>query len=154
MNTHATVDLLLEMGCFLCGPRRDVISRTVWNKFSWGFAVESSSAREAEKRWHYSWADSWQRVQLWDIRRTVTWAQEAEEYVLLEAVSREQLLKTQQAEKRLSRCCGDLESVKIINGAVIVVPSGACKWSVHRVTNPNPVYSHTHIWDNIITNKS
>jgi hypothetical protein len=28
-NTHATVDLQLETVCFLCGPCRDVMSRTV-----------------------------------------------------------------------------------------------------------------------------
>jgi hypothetical protein len=32
----------------------------------------------------------------------------AEESPLLEAVARERLLKTQQARKRLSGCCGDL----------------------------------------------
>jgi hypothetical protein len=37
-----------------------------------------------------------------DIRpKTTMWAQEAEEYLLLEAVARERLLTTQQAEKRL-----------------------------------------------------
>jgi hypothetical protein len=33
---------------------------------------------------------------------------EAEESPLLEAVAKEQLLKTQQAGKMLSGCCGDL----------------------------------------------
>jgi hypothetical protein len=33
---------------------------------------------------------------------------EAEESPLLEAVARKYLLKTQEAEKRLSECCGDL----------------------------------------------
>jgi hypothetical protein len=33
---------------------------------------------------------------------------EAEEFLLLEAVAREWLVKTQQAEKRLRECCGDL----------------------------------------------
>jgi hypothetical protein len=28
--THVTIDLLLETGCFLCGPWRDIMSRTVW----------------------------------------------------------------------------------------------------------------------------
>jgi hypothetical protein len=37
-----------------------------------------------------------------------TWAPEAEESPLLEAISREWLEKTQQAGKRLSMCCGDL----------------------------------------------
>jgi hypothetical protein len=38
----------------------------------------------------------------------MTCAREAEEFLLLEAVAREQLVKTQQAGKRLSGCCGDL----------------------------------------------
>jgi hypothetical protein len=33
---------------------------------------------------------------------------EAEESALLEAVARERLMKTKQAGKRLSGCCGDL----------------------------------------------
>jgi hypothetical protein len=33
---HATVGLLWETRCFLCGPCRDVMPRTVWsNEFSW-----------------------------------------------------------------------------------------------------------------------
>jgi hypothetical protein len=53
------------------------------------------------------------------------WALEAEEPPLVEAVIREQLLKTQQAGKRLSSgCCGDLWIVEIRSGTVIVVPSG------------------------------
>jgi hypothetical protein len=27
---------------------------------------------------------------------------------------------------------------------LLVVPSGVYKWSIKRVTNPNPVYSHTY----------
>jgi hypothetical protein len=37
-----------------------------------------------------------------------TCACEAEKFALLEAVVRERLMKTQQARKRLSGCCGDL----------------------------------------------
>jgi hypothetical protein len=33
---------------------------------------------------------------------------EAEEFLLLETVARERLMKTQQDGKRLSGCCGDL----------------------------------------------
>jgi hypothetical protein len=29
MNMHATIELLLETECLLCGPCRDVITRTV-----------------------------------------------------------------------------------------------------------------------------
>jgi hypothetical protein len=37
-----------------------------------------------------------------------TRAREAEEFPRLEAVARERLMKTQQAAKRLTGCCGDL----------------------------------------------
>jgi hypothetical protein len=37
--------------------------------------------------------------------RVTIWVQKAEESPMLEAVARERLLKTQQAGKRLSRCC-------------------------------------------------
>jgi hypothetical protein len=45
---------------------------------------------------------------------------------LLEVVAREQLMKTQQARKKLSGCCGDL-------------------WPINPFTNPYPVYSHLQI---------
>jgi hypothetical protein len=59
-------------------------------------AVELSSARDAEERWHYSSGDNeFERVQLRDIRWTrKTSAREAEESPLLEAVARKRLLKT------------------------------------------------------------
>jgi hypothetical protein len=48
-------------------------------------------------------------VQLRDIRRIVTTsAQEAEGSLLLAAVARERLLKTQQAEKKIGLLCGYL----------------------------------------------
>jgi hypothetical protein len=50
-------------------------------------------------------------------------------------------MKTQQAGKRLSGCCGDLWIVEISGGAV---SCRVYKWSVNPVTNPNPVYNHTH----------
>jgi hypothetical protein len=37
-----------------------------------------------------------------------TRARDAEESPLLEAIARQWLMKTQQAERTLSRCCGDL----------------------------------------------
>jgi hypothetical protein len=43
-NTYATIEEL----CFLCGPCREVITRSV------GAMSELSSAREAEKRWLYT----------------------------------------------------------------------------------------------------
>jgi hypothetical protein len=45
---------------------------------------------------------------------------EAEESALLEAVARERLVKTQQAAKRLSVCCGDLLIVEISGDAVFI----------------------------------
>jgi hypothetical protein len=42
---------------------------------------------------------------------------EAEDSPLLQAVVRERLVKTQQAGKRLSGCCGDLAIVEIRGGA-------------------------------------
>jgi hypothetical protein len=41
--------------------------------------------------------------------------------------------------------------VEIIGGAVIVCSSESlvCTWSINRVANPNPVYSHTHTCENI-----
>jgi hypothetical protein len=48
-----------------------------------------------------------------------TWAREAEESPLLEAVAKERLMKTQQAGKRLSGCCGDLWIVALSDSAVI-----------------------------------
>jgi hypothetical protein len=45
-----------------------------------------------------------------------TWVREAEESPLLEAIAREWLVKTQQAGKWLSRCCGDLWIVEISGG--------------------------------------
>jgi hypothetical protein len=68
-------------GVFLSGPCRDVISK----------------------------GQSWLRVQFCTGScEERTWACEAEESPLLEAVAREQLMKTQQAGKRLSECCGDM----------------------------------------------
>jgi hypothetical protein len=66
-------------------------------------------------------------------RRTVTtWALEAKGSPLLEAVARERLLKTQQAGKRLSGCCGDLWIVEISGGAVITCSSESCVWVVKK----------------------
>jgi hypothetical protein len=61
-----------------------------------GQPVQLTSAREAEKKWRYSSADS----ELTESFCTggcedITWAREAEEFPLLEAVARERLMKTQ-----------------------------------------------------------
>jgi hypothetical protein len=61
-----------------------------------------------------------------------TRAREAEESPLLEPVARERLVKIWQAR----RCLAALY--------LRVVPIGVYKWSLNRVTNPNPVYSNTY----------
>jgi hypothetical protein len=55
-----------------------------------------------------------------------TWAHEAEEFPLLEAVARERLVKTEQAGKGLSGCYGDLWIVEISSGAAIACSSESC----------------------------
>jgi hypothetical protein len=55
-----------------------------------------------------------------------TWVHEAEEAPLLKAISREWLMKTQQATKGLSRYCGDLWTLGISDGAVIACNSESC----------------------------
>jgi hypothetical protein len=65
-----------------------------------------------------------------------TWAREAEESPLLEAVARERLVKTQQAGERLSEYCGDLRSVEISDSAVITC---SYEWSINQFTNPSTV---------------
>jgi hypothetical protein len=73
-----------------------------------------------------------------------TWPREAEESPLLEAVARERLVKTQQAGRRLSGCCGDLWIVGIGDGSVIACSTKSCKWSLNPFTNSSPVYSHSY----------
>jgi hypothetical protein len=73
------------------------------------------------------------------------WEREAQESLLLVAVARERLMKTQQAGKRLSVWCGDLESVEISGGAVPVVPIRVYKWWINPFIDPYPVYSHALI---------
>jgi hypothetical protein len=65
-------------GAFLCGPCQDVMQGTRSVEFCMEGCEERTGAREAEKS------------------------------PLLEAIDREQLVKTQEAGKRLRRCCGDL----------------------------------------------
>jgi hypothetical protein len=70
---------------------------------------------------------------------------EAEEFLLLEALGRERLVKTP-GWKRLSRCCDDLGILEISD----VVPSRAYKWSINPFTNPNFIYTHPQTRDNIL----
>jgi hypothetical protein len=75
---------------------------------------------------------------------------EAEESILLEAVTRERLVKTQQAGKSLSWCRGDLWIVKIrVAMKLLAVPRRVYKWQINLFANPNPVYSYTHTCDNM-----
>jgi hypothetical protein len=106
--------------CFLGGPCRGVILKAVW-------------------------ATVQLRVQLRDIRRTVSkWARKAEESSLLEVVVRERLLNTQQAGKSLSVCFSNLWNVEISSGTVIKRSSnGVYNWSIIPLTNLYPVYFHT-----------
>jgi hypothetical protein len=67
---------------------------------------ELSCAREAQKRRRYSWVDSRLAFCTGGCDKR-TWAREAEESSLVEAVARDRL-KTQQAGERLHECCADL----------------------------------------------
>jgi hypothetical protein len=53
-HTHATIDLLLQTGCFLCDPLGGVIKKIC------GATSQLSSAKQAENRWRYGWVGSWQ----------------------------------------------------------------------------------------------
>jgi hypothetical protein len=61
-----------------------------------------------------------------------TWADEAEESPLLEAVAREQLVEDTAGQKRFSKRCGGLWIVEISSGAVIARSSGSYVWVVNR----------------------
>jgi hypothetical protein len=76
----------------------------------------------------------------------------AEESLLLEAVTRERLLKTQQAGK-FREGCGDLWIAEIIGGAVIACSYESCvEWSINPIFNPKPSrVSHTY-YETIHTN--
>jgi hypothetical protein len=76
---------------------------------------------------------------------------ETEESQLLEAVAREQLMKTMQAGKMLRGCCGYLYRLEISNSTVLVVLSDVYEWSMNPLTNPYPVCSHTLNHDNTDT---
>jgi hypothetical protein len=101
-KTHATI----EEWCLRCVPckvfikkRTGVIQSVEGWQFSWAL-------QGRQKKWGYSWVDSWQEFCTGGCDKR-TWAREAEESPLLEAVARERLVKTA-GWKRLSGCCGDL----------------------------------------------
>jgi hypothetical protein len=99
---------------------------------SWELFVESQPV----KRRLGGWCEMAARLGVASCRLTVefyTWgcedrtrAREAEEFPLLEVVARERLVKTQQVQKRLSGCCGDLWIVEISDSAVITCSSEWC----------------------------
>jgi hypothetical protein len=60
---------------------------------SWGLTFELNSAREAEKKWRYSWV-SWVEFFTGGCDKS-TWGPEAEDFPLLEAVARKRLVKTE-----------------------------------------------------------
>jgi hypothetical protein len=74
-NTHATIELLLEKGCFLCGPCRDVITRTVGAMSSFvrrrpagnGFSTEAEESkllRVVTKKWVGKTIKGWRRLSM------------------------------------------------------------------------------------------
>jgi hypothetical protein len=105
------------------------------NQFGW--ALQERLRRDGAV------VDSWQEFYTDGFDKR-TWAREAEESPLLEAAARERVVKSQQAARRLSWCCGFLWSVQLSDNAVIiVVSSGVCRWSINPFTNLYPVYIHT-----------
>jgi hypothetical protein len=85
---HATI----EEWCFLCGPWREVITRTM------GAMRQFSSAREAEKIWCYSSVVGYSL-------NSNNMSTEAEEFPLLRPVTKQQLMRTLQAGEDLA--CSD-----------------------------------------------
>jgi hypothetical protein len=65
--------------CFLFGPCKMVIRKTIGDPVSWGLTVQLSSARDSEKRWCYNSVVSWKsacekktRKLVWNGRQPVT----------------------------------------------------------------------------------
>jgi hypothetical protein len=118
-----------------------------WSAASWGLAAESSSARKAEKRWHYTSADSWQEFFTGSFEDR-TWAREAEESPPLEAIAKKQVLKTQQARKGLAGAvgsvnCGDQQwCTNYVQFRVVYTRT----WCVQKVSNLWSAEIHLLIW--------
>jgi hypothetical protein len=70
---------------------------------------------------------------------------------VLEAVCQGTAVKGTAGCMRLSRCCGDLWIVEISGGALITccTETWVYKCLINPLTNPNPVYSHTHTRDSM-----
>jgi hypothetical protein len=106
-----------ETGCCLRSLGRSVKKKRT------GATSQLSSAREAEKRWCYSWQLSWvlhgrlcqEDLSAWSWRISTV-------------RSRHQGTAGEDTAdwKRLSRCCGDLWIVEISSGAVITCSSAWC----------------------------
>jgi hypothetical protein len=116
-----------------------------WSRASWKSAVKDN--RENLRSWQ-SQQRTGSRIpdeiagkqSYTSVSEGTAWAREDEESPLLEAVTRERLLKTA-GWKGLSGCCGRLWSVKISGSAVITCSS---EWRVQvHLSNQYPVYSHT-----------
>jgi hypothetical protein len=108
----------------------------IYKEGNWGNQL--SYAREAEKRWRYSWVVSWQEFCIKGSKDRA-WACEAEESPLLVAVTRKWLVKTQ-AGKALAGA-GVICELWIL--AVALYFRVVCMRSINPFTNPYPVYSHT-----------
>jgi hypothetical protein len=124
--------LTLATRYFLCGPCRDVMSRTVWsNQFSWALqgrlrwdgaivelTVDKSYARAAMKKGLEPW--NWQ-------------------IFTVKVVARERLVRAQQTGKGLA----DAVICEVWRLAIalwlLVVPSCVYKWSINPFTNPYTV---------------
>jgi hypothetical protein len=75
----------------------------------------------------------------------MTWAREAEECPLLEAVAKERLVKTQKAEKSLAGAVVICELWRLaVALLLLVVSSRECINTRTQLSNSKPVYSHTY----------
>jgi hypothetical protein len=139
MNMHTTIELLLETVFSVRSVPKSYLEDN-WGDPAWELSVVSWKLASEEKTRRAVWNGrqpgscqlraefckwvceemallfSWQ----WVDREFCTggcedrtWAREPEDSSLLEAFTRELLMKTQQAGKRLSVCCGDLWIVEI-----------------------------------------
>jgi hypothetical protein len=125
VNASTTTWLLMESVFSIRSVQHGYKEGNWSNPISWGVAVQLSSAKEAEKRWCYSWVVTDKEFCVGGCDKR-TWSGEVEESPLLEAVARERLLQIQQAGKILSGCCGGLWSMAISDSAVTACSSEWC----------------------------
>jgi hypothetical protein len=99
--------------------------------------VQLSSAREAENRWRYTSVDGIAGRQFRTrVGEGRTWAREAEESALLEAVVRERLIRYSWLEKGLACAVVNCKVWEISGSAVIRC---SYEWSINPISNPCPV---------------